>query len=120
MSFNELVVSTDAEGNHEIENIEWDTNLKITLTDGTQQIGTQAGTLASSTFFLVNKSPNRFGIVALYCTDPRIKVGYLESWVISGGALKVTLTYKVPENPSKKDVIKGAKIILQGYFMIEG
>ncbi len=123
MSENEIIISVDEQGVNRISNIEWDTKFITTLIDGTKheiENGAQAGQTVSSSFFLVNKTPNRFGITELKCSDGRIRTQYNSAWVLGFGHIKVTLSYTIPSNPTKYDVIKNAKFILKGYFVIEG
>jgi len=76
--------------------------------------------MVSLVFFIVNKSPDKFGITELSSSDTRIKVSHGDAWILPFGNSKVVLSYLVPLNPTKQDIIKNVKITINGYFVIEG
>lgn len=116
----ELILSLDREGKNKLETIGWDSKLIATLIDGTKvELGAKAGQTITTSFFLVNPTPNRFGINELRCTDNRFRVTYQSAWILPNLPVKITLSYSIPENPTKQDIVKNARFIVGGFFVIE-
>jgi hypothetical protein len=118
----EIQISLNEQGTKPINIIQWNEGLIMELIGGTKipmpNVATPNQNVEAS-FFLINNTPNRFGIKSITFPDPRIQISFSSSWIIKDIPVKVTLKYKIPINPTKNDVIKPANLEITGFFVIE-
>jgi hypothetical protein len=120
---NELRISLDKDGNQIIDTIQWNEEFIATMVDGSKfsmiNIAKSDSNVETS-FYLLNTTPNRFGIKELKFPDDRVKIGFSSVWVLPFSSVKITMRFKVPSYPTKIDIIKSSELIINGFFIIEG
>jgi hypothetical protein len=119
---NEIQISLDEQGTKPISTIQWNEGLMMELVGGVKvpmpNVATPNQNVEAS-FFLINNTLNRFGIKSITFPDPRIQINLSGTWIIKDTPVKVTLKYRIPNNPTKNDVIKPANLEISGFFVIE-
>jgi len=118
----ELYISLDKEGTKLIDSIQWNEGLIIELADGSKYYKpnlAKSNSTISTSFYLVNITGNRFGIKELKFPDERVKVQISSPWIVPYESVMITLTFDVPSNPTRNDVIKSSELIINGFFIIE-
>ena len=115
-----LKIYADSECTQEVKTIEWSNSVKITLSDGSERIipnCARAGDSAVATVWIKNSSDFDYGITRISFSDPRVLVTLSSSWVYPNRPTALTLSFPVPNNPTKSDIIPAGRIIIEGYYI---
>jgi hypothetical protein len=115
-----LKIYADPECTMPISTIEWNNSVKITLVDGTEKVipnCARAGESATATVWIKNESPFDYGITRISFSDPRVQVALSSSWIYPSRPTSLTLSFPVPNNPTKADIIPAGKVIIEGYYI---
>lgn len=119
-NINDLKIYADAECTQVVSTIVWNNFIKIKLADGTEKTipnCARGGDKATATVWIKNDSPYDYGITEISFSDDRVQVLLSESWVYPQRPTRITLTFSVPRNPTKADIIKAGTIKVQGYYI---
>lgn len=115
-----LKIYADPECTQEISTIAWNNSVKIVLADGTEKIipnCARAGESATATVWVKNESPYDYGITRISFSDERVLLSLSSSWVYPSRPVNLTLTFPIPKNPAKTDIIKASKVNIEGYYI---
>jgi hypothetical protein len=115
-----LKLYADAECTQPISTIEWNNSVKIKLVDGTEKTipnCARGGEKATATIWVRNEGPYDYGIIRISFPDDRVKIALSSAWIYPQRPIQMTLTFIVPKNPTKNDIIKAGTINIEGYYI---
>lgn len=115
----EVQIYADKACQKPIDTIEWDNGYVLTLINGEKEElrnTAKADDVATAVVYLKNKNKWRFGITKISFPDERVKFKIANSW-LSLGPVELTISFKVPKNPTLEDVIEKGKITIEGYYV---
>lgn len=118
-----LVIYADRDCKKRVEWIEWDSGLILTLINKkkiTLENTSQGGETATATVYIRNEEEHRFGVTEITFPDERVKLKLEQPWLPYWVAVKLSISFDVPENPTPKDIIKAGKVKIVGYYIYEG
>lgn len=101
-----------------LQTIGWDEQLKITLVDGEVIEGVQAGRTATVTVYVKNEGLYLFGVTKISHPDSRLELSIEKGKIRPNASVKLTVKFRIPKNPTSKDVIEAGEITIEGYEAI--
>lgn len=117
----ELGLYADEKCTKLVEAISWDEDIILNLIDGSnvpiKGVG-RGGQPATATVYIKNNTENKYYIMKMTISDTRLEYEIESAIIEPDKKVKLIVTFRVPNNPTKKDVIENAKVNIDGMFVI--
>jgi hypothetical protein len=103
-----------------INTIEWDNAPVITLLSGEKMTlpnTAMEGTYAEATVWVRNEWVGKFYVTSISFHDERVTISIGSERLYPNKAVKLTVSFPVPKNPTKGDIIKAGEVKVEGYYV---
>jgi hypothetical protein len=116
-----IKIFADKECMQPINVIEWHNRVIITFISDEKAVlrnTVLAGTVATAHVYVKNDWFGDFHVTGVSHADKRVKVSIAKKLLHPDDPVKMTVKFKVPENPTEADALKSGQVKIEGYYKI--